>query len=97
MPTSLSEGDPFYSQLQQRLVDSGEWDRIRFSLASKLNEAGWSDDLRHRAKERAREMEPLSFQNLYDELFSHAQTSLPLAVKREVMAQIRQWVEKQFV
>ncbi|KAG6816899.1 hypothetical protein H0H87_001852 [Tephrocybe sp. NHM501043] len=96
MPATSLEVDTFYSQLQQRLVDSGEWERIRFVLASKLNEAGWSDDLRHLSKERAREMEPLSFQGLHDEFCSHAQTSLPLAVKREIMIQIRQWVEKQF-
>ncbi|KAG5724678.1 hypothetical protein E4T56_gene3733 [Termitomyces sp. T112] len=97
MPTSPLEVDAFYTQLQQRIVDSGEWDRIRFVLASKLNEAGWSDDLRHRSKERAREMKPLSFQTLYDEVFPVAHTSLPLAVKREILAQIRHWVDKQFL
>ncbi|KAF8063576.1 transcription factor e(y)2-domain-containing protein [Lyophyllum atratum] len=96
MRTSAAEVDVLYSQLQRRLVDSGEWDRIVSALTSKLNESGWSDDLLHRSKERARVMEPLSFQALFEEFYPHAQTSLPLAVKREITNQIRQYVEKQF-
>ncbi|RDB22398.1 Transcription and mRNA export factor SUS1 [Hypsizygus marmoreus] len=97
MSPSPADVDAFYTQLQRRLLESGEWYRIQSILSSKLNESGWSDDIRHRTKERARVMEPLSFQSLFDEFAPHAQTSLPLAVRREVMSLIRQYLEKQFV
>lgn len=42
--------DGVNSQLLHRLVNSGEWDRIRAVLSSRLNESGWTDQLRHRAK-----------------------------------------------
>jgi len=69
---------------------------IQLILTNKLNESGWTDDLRHQSKERARNMEPLSFRMLLAELSPHVQTSMPLAVRKEVMAVIRQYVEKQF-
>ncbi|GLB42991.1 putative transcription factor e(y)2 [Lyophyllum shimeji] len=96
MPVKPAEVDALHAQIHRRLVNSGEWDRILSNLASKLNESGWSDDLLHRSKERARVMEPLSFQALFDEFAPNAQGSLPLAIKREIMAQIREYVEKQF-
>ncbi|KAF8228699.1 hypothetical protein L208DRAFT_1290330 [Tricholoma matsutake] len=91
-----AEVEALYPQVLRRLVESGEWDRIKSTLSSKLNETGWSDDMKNRTKERARNMNPLSFQTLFDESSPHAQTSIPLAVKREVMALIRQYLDKQF-
>ncbi|KAF9458081.1 hypothetical protein BDZ94DRAFT_1174335 [Collybia nuda] len=96
MPTTPADVDILYYQLQRRLVESGEWDRIKFTLGSKLTEIGWSDDVRHRSKEHARGMDPLSFRVLLKEFTAHTQTSLPLAVKREVMALIRHYVDQQF-
>ncbi|KAJ7280370.1 transcription factor e(y)2-domain-containing protein [Mycena rebaudengoi] len=95
-PVAPAELDVLQAQLQQRLLESGEWDRIKFILASKLNESGWTDEMRNRSKERARTMEPLSFVTLLEEMAPHAQTSLPLAVRREVIALIRGYLEKQF-
>jgi len=95
-PVAPAELDALQAQLQQRLLESGEWDRIKFVLASKLNDSGWTDDMRNRSKERARTMEPLSFTALFEEMMPHAQTSMPLAVRREVVALIRGYIDKQF-
>jgi len=91
-----AESEALYAQVQRRLVQSGEWDSVQALLAFKLNESGWTDDLRHRTKERARVMEPLCFQTLLAQLSSQTQSSIPLAVKREVMGVIQQYLEKQF-
>jgi enhancer of yellow 2 transcription factor len=91
-----AESDALYGQVQRRLVQNGDWDRIQALLSYKLNESGWTDDLRHRSKERARVMEPLSFHALLAELTLHTPTSIPLAVKREVLSVIQQHLEKQF-
>ncbi|KAF8955894.1 transcription factor e(y)2-domain-containing protein [Flammula alnicola] len=85
-----------YLQVRKRLIESGEWEQIRAVMCAKLNESGWSDDMHHRSKEMARNMDPLSFNKLLSEITPRAQTSLPLAVKREVSAVIRQHIEKQF-
>ncbi|KAJ7148186.1 hypothetical protein C8R43DRAFT_1129329 [Mycena crocata] len=47
---------------------------IKFVLASKLNDSGWTDDMRNRSKERARALEPLSFNALFEEMVPHAQS-----------------------
>ncbi|KAJ7730888.1 transcription factor e(y)2-domain-containing protein [Mycena maculata] len=95
-PVAPVDLDGLQAQLQQRMLESGEWDRIKFVLASKLNDSGWTDDLRNRSKERARTMEPLSFATLLRELAPHAQNSMPLAVRKEAVALIRGYLEKQF-
>ncbi|KAJ6602532.1 transcription factor e(y)2-domain-containing protein [Mycena vulgaris] len=95
-PVAPADLDALQAQLQQRLLESGEWDRIKFILASKLNDSGWTDDIRNRSKERARSMEPLSFATLLEEMAPHAQTSTPLAVRREIVALLRAYLDKQF-
>jgi len=85
-----------YVQVRRRMIESGEWDQIRAVLNAKLNESGWSDEAHHRSKEIARNMEPLLFSTLLAEISPRIQTSIPLAVKREVSNLIRQHIEKQF-
>ncbi|KZP10757.1 hypothetical protein FIBSPDRAFT_200003 [Athelia psychrophila] len=90
---TASEG--LHAQIQRRMVESGEWDRIQLLLSSKLSETGWTDDLSHRSKEQARGMEHLSFSDLLQEFTPQAQNSIPPAVRKEFMGVIRQYIEKQ--
>ncbi|KIM43344.1 hypothetical protein M413DRAFT_444172 [Hebeloma cylindrosporum] len=92
----MPDSDALYGQIRRRLIETGEWDQIRAVMSAKLNESGWSDDVHHRSKELARNMDPLSFARLLGEISPKAQTSIPLAVKRELSTLIRQHVEKQF-
>ncbi|KAF8152342.1 hypothetical protein B0H34DRAFT_724782 [Crassisporium funariophilum] len=90
-----SDVNTLYAQVRRRLIESGEWDQIRTAMCAKLNESGWADDIHHRSKESARNMDPLSFHTLLAEVSQRAQT-IPLAVKREISGLIRQHIEKQF-
>jgi len=60
--------EAIYAQIQRRLVESGEWDRIEAMLKSKLNESGWLDDLHHRSKEMLRDRAPISVENVVEVL-----------------------------
>ncbi|KDR72784.1 hypothetical protein GALMADRAFT_101107 [Galerina marginata CBS 339.88] len=84
-----------YVQVRRRLVESGEWEQIRAVMNAKLNESGWCDEVHHKSKELARNMDPLSFKALHAE-FARADTAIPLAVKREISGLIKQQLEKQF-
>ncbi|EIW77832.1 hypothetical protein CONPUDRAFT_62163 [Coniophora puteana RWD-64-598 SS2] len=84
-----------YSQVHKRFIESGEWDRIMTVMSSKLNDSGWIDELHDQAKERARTLEQPSFQTILEELGPQGLNSVPLAVKRDIMNLIRQYVEKQ--
>jgi len=88
--------DALYAQVRRRLVETGEWEQIRAAMSAKLNESGWTDDVHHKSKEMARNMEPLSFSTLHAEFAPRAETSVPLAVKREISSLVRQHLEKQF-
>ncbi|KAI9458991.1 transcription factor e(y)2-domain-containing protein [Boletus coccyginus] len=96
MSKPTSETDEFYVQIHRRMVESGEWDRILRLLTSKLSENGWVDEIRHRAKERARSMDTLSFRGILEEVSPPAQANMPPAVKREVTNILRQYVKDQF-
>ncbi|ESK86341.1 enhancer of yellow 2 transcription factor-like protein [Moniliophthora roreri MCA 2997] len=96
MPVSTADVDQLHRQIQRRLVESGEWDRIKSSFKAKLNETGWTDDFQDISKETARDMDPISFRDLLNELSPRAHTTIPLPVRREVMAIIQKYLEKQF-
>ncbi|KAG1750640.1 uncharacterized protein EDB91DRAFT_1108574 [Suillus paluster] len=96
MSKSTSEIDTLYTEVHRRMIESGEWDRILHLMSSKLSESGWTDDLLHRAKENGRTMDPVSLQTILRELSLHAQTSVPLSVKREITTLIKQFVKEQF-
>ncbi|KAI0791346.1 transcription factor e(y)2-domain-containing protein [Abortiporus biennis] len=97
MPTTRNDIVPeaLYAQIQRRMVESGEWDRIRSILAGKLNEAGWVDNLHHKSKEMARDLSSISARRLSEELDPVAQTSVPQNVKDNAVALIRQFLETQ--
>ncbi|KAG7085734.1 hypothetical protein E1B28_003277 [Marasmius oreades] len=93
MPVDVEQ---LHLQIQQRLIETGEWERIKSNFKAKLDETGWTDDFRDKSKEKARDMDVLSFQSLLSELSPVAHTTIPLAVRREVMAAIQKYLEKQF-
>ncbi|KAF6752614.1 transcription factor e(y)2-domain-containing protein [Ephemerocybe angulata] len=92
----MPQQDPqaLYAQIRRRFIETGEWDQIRGVLQARLNESGWLDEIKNRGKERARDMDPLSFQALFDELRPNAQNSIPLVVKKEINAVIRQHLDR---
>ncbi|KAF8645365.1 hypothetical protein AX16_007868 [Volvariella volvacea WC 439] len=96
MPSSaaLAEVDALYPQIQRRLLESGDWNRLHGILAAKLNEIGWTDILKSGGKDRAQGVQMLSARALIQELKDSAQ--VPENVKDEVMVAIRQYLQKQF-
>ncbi|KAF8582390.1 hypothetical protein K439DRAFT_1413322 [Ramaria rubella] len=96
MSSSVEAEQGLYREVHRRLVQTGEWDRILALLALKLNESGWVDELRHRGKEAARNLDPLKFHALLEQVESHAQATTPLAIKQEIMKLITQFLETQF-
>ncbi|KAJ8593729.1 hypothetical protein M405DRAFT_810366 [Rhizopogon salebrosus TDB-379] len=96
MSKSATEIDTLYAEVQRRMIENGEWDRLLHLLSLKLSESGWTDDLLHRAKDNNRTLEPLSLRAIQQELLSHAQTTVPLPVKRDITTLIKQFVKEQF-
>ncbi|KAI0065185.1 hypothetical protein BV25DRAFT_1898289 [Artomyces pyxidatus] len=95
--TTQPEIDVLFGQLQRRLVESGEWDRICLLLQYKLNDQGWLDTLRGQSRENARTMDILSIRALLTSISDVQVTPAPVpdAVRTEVTNIIRQALEKQ--
>ncbi|KZT30322.1 hypothetical protein NEOLEDRAFT_1127286 [Neolentinus lepideus HHB14362 ss-1] len=89
--------DDLYAALQQRLLTSGEYDRIQALLRTRLNEAGWIDAVRTRAQEISKSMDPLSGKRMLEIMRDDSTTQpVPDAVRREIVLALRQFVDKQF-
>ncbi|KAF8823933.1 hypothetical protein HHX47_DHR9000522 [Lentinula edodes] len=44
----MADVDGFYRKIRLRLVESGEWERMKATISPKLNESGWLDDIKHK-------------------------------------------------
>ncbi|KAI0259520.1 hypothetical protein BC834DRAFT_629586 [Gloeopeniophorella convolvens] len=95
MPSAtLSEQDSLFHQLQRRMVESGEWDRLVLQLRYQLNDAGWLDSQRVQTLEQAHTMEQPSFRELLDGTRTRAH-GVPEAVRQQIMTSMRAFIDKQ--
>ncbi|GAA5898671.1 hypothetical protein JCM6882_000892 [Rhodosporidiobolus microsporus] len=94
-PTStLAPQQDLHDALRSRLVSSGEYSRVLETLKAKLDEAGWEDQVRDVAREKARAQSQPSLKGLVDELEPTALGMIPPEVRAEVEAMVRAFVEK---
>lgn len=95
MPNAtLSELDGLFQQLQRRMVESGEWDRILLQLRYQLRDSGWMDSTRAQMLEHAYGTERASFRELLEETRTRVH-DVPEAVKQQILSSIRSFLDKQ--
>lgn len=95
MPNATpSELDSLFQQLQRRMVESGEWDRILLQLRYQLRDSGWMDSTRAQMLEHAYGTERASFRELLEETRTRAH-DVPEAVKQQILSSIRSFLDKQ--
>ncbi|KAI0693563.1 transcription factor e(y)2-domain-containing protein [Cytidiella melzeri] len=85
-------------EVQRRMIESGEWDRLSATLSQRLAESGWVDDVHHRTKETARSagsQHEAKARQLMADVRDHAEGSVPPTVRQEIKALIRQYLESQ--
>ncbi len=76
-PTLASSGgDELYNALHQRLVASGEWQRLLILLRRMLDECGWENEFQSYATGKAKQQPMLSVPDLIDVLTPHAKGEL---------------------
>jgi len=94
MPPKAQENvEKLEKELHSRMVVSGEWDRINRRLKRRLDESGWTDDVKDRATEECRRMPKLNVRTLENSIGAHAHDAIPPDVKKMIMDEIRQFVE----
>jgi enhancer of yellow 2 transcription factor len=85
--------------LRNKLVASGERDRLVGLLKERLVECGWKEELKQHCrevmKERARKgNDTRNVEGVTREVITHAQKSVPDSVKTEFLAKVRQFILK---
>lgn len=71
-PSASTGGDELYNALHQRLVASGEWQRLLILLRRMLDESGWENEFQAFATGKAKQQPVLSVPELIDVLTPHA-------------------------
>lgn len=85
------------SLLHQRLIESGEKERLKEHLKTRLVECGWRDQLKLSAKEiiRQKGLEHVKLDDLIAEITPKGRATVPDAVKRELLARIKDFLAQQ--
>jgi len=93
----MSSHSEMKSILHSRLVESGEKDRLREHLRNRLIESGWRDQLKREAKEviRQKGVERIKLEDLTAEITPKGRALVPDAVKRELLAKIKEFLAQQ--
>ncbi|KDQ08399.1 hypothetical protein BOTBODRAFT_37973 [Botryobasidium botryosum FD-172 SS1] len=79
--------------VRKLMVESGEWDKTARAMKRRLDESGWSDEVRGSATDQCRSMKDLHLETLYKSISLQAHNSIPLDVKEETMLRIRAFIE----
>ncbi|WVW78820.1 transcription and mRNA export factor SUS1 [Kwoniella bestiolae CBS 10118] len=81
--------------IRQRLMETGDWDRIQKLLQNQLEENGWVDDLKDLAKERARAQETPNLENLIKEISESARGMINENTRRDVAQEIEAVLDRE--
>ena len=96
-PTLTSAGDELYNALHQRLVASGEWQRLLILLRRMLDECGWETQFQQHAVSKAKQQPVLSVPELIDALGPHARGTSPRLLQSACLgAQGRAWERERY-
>ncbi|PWN54331.1 hypothetical protein IE53DRAFT_383110 [Violaceomyces palustris] len=94
MDDSDVSGDELQNALHQRLVATGEWNRLLMLMKRMLDDCGWETSLREHASERAKAQEKLSLPDLLNELGPYAKSTLPTHVKNHMTSLLRDFLDR---
>lgn len=93
----MSDLDAIKAQIQNHLVDSGNYDIISKQLKLKLYECGWFDKITQLATQELKNTgEEVNFDLLFQTLKPQAENLVPEDVKQEVLQKIRAYLDDAF-
>ncbi|WWC87247.1 transcription and mRNA export factor SUS1 [Kwoniella dendrophila CBS 6074] len=93
--TSEKPDEATMNAIRQRLMETGDWDRIQKLLRVQLEENGWVDDLKDLAKEKARTQETPNLENLIKEISETARGMINPNTKRDVVQEIEAVLDRE--
>ncbi|KAK9456852.1 transcription factor e(y)2-domain-containing protein [Dipodascopsis uninucleata] len=85
--------DETKAKVHQKLIDSGEYERISTHLRQKLVEAGWYQKVNELAAGNIRSQESPNFEKLVNEVEPRALAMIPDEIKIEILNMIKNFLE----
>ncbi|KAF6018782.1 ENY2 [Bugula neritina] len=85
------------SSINQKLVESGESERLKDILRTRLIECGWRDELKAHCKEivKRKGLEHVTVEDLVAETTPKGRALVPDDVKKELLGRIRTFLAQQ--
>ncbi|ESN92064.1 hypothetical protein HELRODRAFT_181843 [Helobdella robusta] len=83
--------------INQKLIESGERERLKELLRTRLIECGWRDQLKLHCKEIVKQkgLENITVDDLVSEITPRARSLVPDEVKKEMLQRIKAFVGQQ--
>ncbi|KAJ1458794.1 transcription factor e(y)2-domain-containing protein [Pelagophyceae sp. CCMP2097] len=87
--------DAVRTSIMQKLVETGEKERLKELLRQKLIECGWRDELKEYCKEviRNKGLEKITVDELVAEITPRGRATVPDEVKTELLQRIRKFLQ----
>ncbi|KAE9035704.1 hypothetical protein PR003_g8608 [Phytophthora rubi] len=85
------------ARIGERLVQSGEKERLKELLRLKLVECGWRDEMKLHCKEviRNKGIDQVTVEDLIEEITPKGRASVPEDVKSDLLEKIKAFIEKE--
>merc|ERR1711934_163025 len=82
------------ANINKKLQETGEKERLKDLLREKLLESGWRDQLKKHCAEKIRQkgLDEITLEGLVDEITPHARDTVPDHVKMELLRRIRKFL-----
>ena len=87
--------DQVRATIMQKLVDTGEKERLKELLRNKLVESGWRDKLKEICKEKIRNkgLEKITVDELVQEITPEGRQMVPDEIKADLLQRIRKFLQ----
>jgi len=81
--------------IMQRLIETGEKERLKSLLRDKLIECGWRDELKEYCKEviRNKGLEKITVDELVSEITPRGRATVPEKIKSDLLQDIRKFLQ----
>lgn len=97
MADDRSRDTQLRATINQKLIETGERERLKELLRTRLIECGWRDELKQYCKEivRAKGLENVTVDDLVAEITPKGRALVPDQVKKELLQRIRTFIGQQ--
>ncbi|KIY70673.1 hypothetical protein CYLTODRAFT_419494 [Cylindrobasidium torrendii FP15055 ss-10] len=95
---AVDENEAVFQRLRKRLIQTGEWERLKATLVAVLDKSGWSGEVQQNCREKASEALPQRIPLADIQIFMETQSHrlLKPEIRGEITAILRESIQKMY-